>query len=209
MESSFSKKQKTRWLRKSCVRATYVYNYYTSPDWSYASFLKIPEELLADVRYRHLVIITGYWNAWAVEWGSRVSIAKSSNFLWALAVPPVTLLNGGQRNTFRKARVGSVINITFVSHSLATKSAWMLRENYSNRDPKNILLDINVGRGEGKRCCRLTEMWNVSAFDKKIVRMIMLSYGQYPPIRSSWGFVITESTTINLAQMEYLTRHQR
>ena len=60
------------------------------------------DRLTADLNDKRAVVIVGDFNAWAVEWGSRITTTKGANLLKAVARLDVVLANEGTTATCRK-----------------------------------------------------------------------------------------------------------
>jgi len=58
------------------VGGTWIYSCYLATSLSLASFRRILDELISDLRGRSNVVIGGDFNAWAEEWGILEAIAS-------------------------------------------------------------------------------------------------------------------------------------
>ncbi|KAL9877287.1 uncharacterized protein ACN2A1_013694 isoform 1-T2 [Glossina fuscipes fuscipes] len=163
------------------VRATakYIccYSCYALPSWTQSEFQSMLDELVADAREKPSVLIAGDFNAWAFEWDSKACNARGRSLLEAFAMLKVSLLNDGQRDTFRKAGRGSKVDLTFVSDSLVARCKWSLSEEYTNSDHQAIFLDIASIEDRGNRWNKTTgPRWRDALFDEDVFNTIMDSY---------------------------------
>ncbi|XP_037898411.1 uncharacterized protein LOC119643138 [Glossina fuscipes] len=158
------------------ARDIHCYSCYAPPSWMQEEFLYMLDDLVADARNKSLVITAGDFNAWAVEWGSRITNARGRALLEAFAMLPLALMNDGQKHTFRKAGFGSMIDITFVSDSLVPKCKWTLSEGYSGSDHQAIFMEVEARRGRGDigRTQRGPK-WNDTSFDEETFRLTFSS----------------------------------
>lgn len=86
------------------------------------------ENLVNDVHGRAPVIIGGDFNAWAIEWGSRLTKARGRILLESFAPLDISIMNTGSTLTHRKAKVGSIIDITLARNTMATNLKWRVNE---------------------------------------------------------------------------------
>ncbi|XP_043064710.1 uncharacterized protein LOC122320583 [Drosophila ficusphila] len=83
-----------------------IYSCYIAPSVDSQTFGSIVDDILEDARGRHPIIIAGDFNAWATEWGSRLTNHRGHILL---ARSGLTLANTGTANTYEKAGMGSVM----------------------------------------------------------------------------------------------------
>lgn len=79
-------------------------------------------------------IIAGDFNAWAEEWGSRLTNVRGQYLLETFAGLDLVLANVGNTQTFRGHGRGSVIDITFTSVNLSRNLVWKVNEEYTGSD---------------------------------------------------------------------------
>uniref|UniRef100_A0A6V7JIC0 Endonuclease/exonuclease/phosphatase domain-containing protein n=1 Tax=Bracon brevicornis TaxID=1563983 RepID=A0A6V7JIC0_9HYME len=82
-------------------------------------FGAILDRIVTDAKERSPVAIAGYFNAWAVEWGSKKTNWRGKSLLEAFAVLDLQLLNDGDVSTFIQGECTSMIDLIFTSSSLA------------------------------------------------------------------------------------------
>ncbi|XP_068149518.1 uncharacterized protein [Drosophila tropicalis] len=157
------------------ISGHWVYSCYLPPSLNIQSFSDALDDLAADARTRSPVIIAGDFNAWAVEWGSGLTNAKGRALLEAFATLDIALLNVGSQNTFNRAGLGSVIDLTFVSDSLYRSTSWAIANVYTASDHEAILVSVGEAQlaparlpGIGK--AYKSETLNVQAFSALIER---------------------------------------
>ena len=100
------------WMR---VEGTAIYSCYWRPGTSLAEFSSFLDDLSESVRLfgGDKVVVCGDFNAWNVEWGSRVSSRRGtllSDFAWSLGL---VLANRGSSPTFSRGDASSIIDVTF------------------------------------------------------------------------------------------------
>lgn len=112
------------------IKGVHIYSCYAPPSDSPDQFEEMLELMVSHARGRSPKIIAGDFNAWAVEWGSRVSNPRGRAVIDAMDMLDLILLNDGIKPTFNNDRGTSFIDITFVSTGLVvnTNSSWMVRE---------------------------------------------------------------------------------
>nr|XP_041632103.1 uncharacterized protein LOC121502489 [Drosophila kikkawai] len=126
------------------VGGTWLYSCYLAPSPSLEAFGRIQDELSSDLRGRSNVVVGGDINAWAMEWGSSRTNARGRAVLETFASLDVVLLNEGSRQTFSRAGVGSVIDLTYVSSALASRARWKISEAYTASDHEAIECSIGA-----------------------------------------------------------------
>ncbi|XP_070132570.1 uncharacterized protein [Drosophila bipectinata] len=129
---------------------TWVYSCYLAPSLSHDAYCKALEELAVDARGKHPVLIAGDFNAWAQEWGSTTTNARGRALLEILAPLDLALLNEGNQETFNRAGAGSIIDLTFVSSSLARTSEWRIADIYTASDHEAILCSLGISRATSR-----------------------------------------------------------
>ncbi|XP_068141221.1 uncharacterized protein [Drosophila tropicalis] len=127
---------------RALINGKWIYSCYFPPSLDYLDFCESLDELAADARAHIPFVIAGDFNAWAQEWGSSITNARGRAVLESLASLDVALLNCGSRNTFNSAGRGSIIDLTFVSNSLARFAAWRLDDNYTASDHEAIIFSF-------------------------------------------------------------------
>lgn len=154
------------------VKGIHFYSCYARPSWTTEEFQTMLENLVADARGRAQIVIGGDFNAWAVEWGSRMTNARGRILLETFASLNIGIANTGEAYTYRKAGTGSIIDVTFVSNSLLSKIKWQVSEEFSNSDHQAIIIDID----EQKKTIpprQTGPKWKDNMFDKEIFDVTM------------------------------------
>ena len=80
------------------------------------------ESLASYARLNTPVIIAGDYHAWATEWGSRYTNARSRCLLETFTSLPVALMNDGRGSTFRRAGSSSIVDLSFVRDGLVSRT---------------------------------------------------------------------------------------
>ncbi|XP_044778840.1 uncharacterized protein LOC123327201 [Drosophila simulans] len=120
----------------------WVYSLYLAPSLTLIAFSRALDRLAADTRGRTQVLIAGDFNAWSESWGSSTINARGRMVLEAFATLDLALLNHGNRHTFRRAGLGSVVDLTFTSGSSFRLTRWRLNEDYTGSDHLPIISDL-------------------------------------------------------------------
>ncbi|XP_044779785.1 uncharacterized protein LOC123327435 [Drosophila simulans] len=120
----------------------WVYSVYLAPSLTLIAFSRALDRLAADARGRTQVLIAGDFNAWSESWGSSTTNARGRMVLEAFATLDLALLNHGNRHTFRRAGMGSVVDLTFTSGSSYRLARWRLSEDYTGSDHLAIICDL-------------------------------------------------------------------
>lgn len=126
------------------IGGIYVYSCYVSPNVSLLEFGRVIENLVHDANQHKPTIIAGDFNAAAVEWGCNSTNNRGRLLLEAFSLLDVVLLNRGNAQTFRRGGFGSIVDITFISPSLASDVKWKVSEHYTHSDHQAILFSINM-----------------------------------------------------------------
>lgn len=126
------------------------YSCYAPPRMSLSEYQSMLDRIVQDARSRKSVVITGDFNAWSTEWGSRTTNRRGQLLLEAFAPLDITLANHGKVTTFRRAGTSSIIDITFVANSLCRDLKWRVSEDYTNSDHQAVFFEIN-GRKSSTR----------------------------------------------------------
>jgi len=101
------------------IEEIYFYSCYAPPSLLLDEFIDFLDRLTEDAKQRFPVAIAGDFNAWAVDWGSRKTTARGKVLLEAMAALDMVLLNSGDKPTFIRGGLNSIVDLTFVSGYLA------------------------------------------------------------------------------------------
>lgn len=146
------------------INGIYFYSCYAPPSWTPNQYEEMLDEIVTDAENKTPIVIGGDFNAWAVEWGSRVTNTRGRILLEALARLNVIVANNGVALTYRKAGMGSIIDVTFVSYSLATRIKWWVSEEFTHSDHQAVMFEINYKKR--RSAPTLTgPKWNDKRFD--------------------------------------------
>ena len=159
---------------RAVINNTYIYSYYVSPNIPIEDFEESLARLLADARGRSPIIIGGDFNAWAVEWGNRITNRRGRVLLEAIASTDLVLVNSGNSPTFRRDGFGSVVDLTFLNGGLVRAGfTWEVSEHYTHSDHQAILCELKDGRGQ-KFCKPAATRWKESSFDKSLFSLVLV-----------------------------------
>ncbi|XP_062542056.1 uncharacterized protein LOC134210050 [Armigeres subalbatus] len=99
------------------INGVYYCSCYAPPRWPIEQFTEMVDRLTSDLVGGKPVVISGDFNAWAIEWGSRFTNRRGQTLLEAFAKLDVVLCNEGSKSTFQRNGVESIIEVTFCSPS--------------------------------------------------------------------------------------------
>lgn len=91
-----------------------IYSCYAAPSMLILEYCNILNRLARDVKEHNPKIFGDDFNVWQAGWGSREIKGKNPSLHLH-----ITLANAGIVNTFRRRELGSIMDLTFVSDSLA------------------------------------------------------------------------------------------
>ncbi|XP_058448861.1 uncharacterized protein LOC131428835 [Malaya genurostris] len=151
------------------INGVFVCSCYTPPRWTVEQFSQVLEQLTNKLIGRKPVVIGGDFNAWAVEWGSRVTNARGYILQEALAKLEVRLCNEGSVSTFRKDGRESIIDVTFCSPNLAANMNWKVSEEYTHSDHQAI--HYRIGQRipvATRRSITDGQKWKTKTFNKDL-----------------------------------------
>lgn len=151
------------------VNGIYICSCYAPPRWDLQQFRRMLDGLTEELIGRRPVVIGGDFNAWAEEWGSKLTNARGYSLLEALAKLEVRLCNNGTTSTFRKDGRNSIIDVTFCSPSLAKNMNWRVCEGYTHSDHQAIR--FNIGQQNTptvRRPNNRERKWKLETFDKDL-----------------------------------------
>lgn len=157
------------------VSGVYIFSCYAAPSLTIEEFQRTVDRIAMDARRFKPIIIAGDFNAWAEEWGSRLTNARGQSLLEALAGLDLVLVNVGDTQTFRGHGRGSVIDITFASPELSRNMSWEVSEDYSGSDHQAIHIDISTsnalhGRYKTTNRCEIRTGWVAKALDVEVLK---------------------------------------
>lgn len=118
------------------INGVFICSCYAPPRWTIEQFNQMLDKLTEELTDRRPAVIAGDFNAWAIEWGSRLTSPRGSNLLEALAKLNVDLANEGTISTYRREGRESIIDVTFCSPGLIRN--WRVHEGYTHSDHQAI-----------------------------------------------------------------------
>ena len=145
----------------------YFYSVYAPPSSSLEEFKALLDRLLDDARERRPLVIAGDFNAWATEWGSRVTNQRGEVLLDSFARADVCLCNTGNSPTFAKNGRKSIVDLTFVCESLARRiTSWEVSDCYTHSDHQAIVYEFSETYKFSPPRVRKGVPWNHRTFDR-------------------------------------------
>lgn len=147
----------------------YVCSCYAPPRWTLDQFNEMLDELTDKLADRRPVVIAGDFNAWAVEWGSRLTNPRGRSLLEALARLDVDLGNEGTTSTYRRDGRESIIDITFCSPVLTGSLNWRVCDGYTHSDHQEVRYRIGGRTQCSQRASTPHEqMWKTKRFNEEL-----------------------------------------
>lgn len=129
------------------VGGIHLYSCYAPLSLRLDEFEELLGRLSRDVRGRCPVAIAGDFNAWAVEWGSRVTNAKGRALSEAITSLDFVLLNSGNSPTFCRGEASLIVDLNLVSSGLARDNiSWRVTDVYTYSNHSAITLEVHHGR---------------------------------------------------------------
>ena len=151
------------------INGVYICSCYAPPRWTMDQFNEMLDKLTTDLNDRRPVVIAGDFNAWAVEWGSRLTTTRGANLLEAIAGLDLVLANEGTVSTFRKLGRESIVDVTFCSPSLAGQLNWRVSENYTHSDHQAVCYVVGRRAPSTRRDTRTqARRWKTKHFDRDL-----------------------------------------
>lgn len=149
------------------INGVFMCSCYAPPRWTSEQFNHMLDRLTNQLIRRKPVIIAGDFNAWAVDWGSRVTNTRGLQLLEALAKLDVILANEGTSSTFRRDSRESIIDVTFCTPVLIEGMNWRVSEQYTHSDHQAIRFSIGQRtQGTLRDGIPGERKWKISHFDQ-------------------------------------------
>lgn len=158
------------------ISGVYYCSCYAPPRWSIDQFSFMLDSLSSVLAGLSPVVIGGDFNAWAVEWGSRLTNARGWALLESMARLNVEVANVGNKNTYSRNGAESIIDVTFWSPGLNPKVDWRVDDGYTHSDHLAIRYSVEYGgRRPQPRVIDSHRGWLTSRFDKPtfVERLLM------------------------------------
>ena len=159
------------WARAA---GTYICSVYARPGVSHEEFQRLLDELVEELRGRQPAIIAGDFNAWATDWGSRVTNRRGECVLDALSPLGVVSVNTGSSPTFMRNGRSSIIDVTFGSESLVPRVvSWKVSDHYTHSDHQAIIFQVVTSRGQINVENHRRRPWNPRSFDRDVFHTML------------------------------------
>ncbi|XP_062121680.1 uncharacterized protein LOC133835667 [Drosophila sulfurigaster albostrigata] len=142
----FGHEHAARGFVRAKIGGTWVYSVYLAPSLSLEDYGRILDELAADAIGRSPLIVGGDFNAWTMEWGSPCTNARGSIVTETFQMLDLILLNEGTQQTFCRAGVGSIVDLTYVCSALSPSAHWRLSDAYTASVHRAILCEVGGRR---------------------------------------------------------------
>ncbi|XP_011309786.1 uncharacterized protein [Fopius arisanus] len=145
----------------------HFYNCYVPPSLTFDEFTDFLDRLTEDVKEHFPVTIAGDFNAWAIDWGSKKTNPRGQTLLEAMSSLDVVLLNSGEEPTFVRGEKSSIVDLTFMSSTLAKRNySWRVSDIYTASDHRAILWEIFSNQKVAVTAKKTNSVgWRVGTFD--------------------------------------------
>lgn len=151
------------------INGIFICSCYAPPRWTIEQFNQMLDKVTEELTDRRPVVIAGDFNAWAVEWGSRLTNSRGSSLLEALARLNVDIANEGSASTYRREGRESIIDVTFCSPELMRAINWRVSEEYTHSDHQAIRYHIGGRTQMEPSGTQLNERrWRTANFNKEV-----------------------------------------
>lgn len=157
------------WVK--CNGFTLVSCYFT-PNETISEFREKLDGLEDTVReLEGAVVMTGDFNAKALEWGMTSTNSRGRQILEMAARLGLNVMNVGNTSTFRRPGYGETIpDVTFASESLAAYvKNWRVIEDYTGSDHQYIIFDLQKERRVINGNRRRTPRWNATRLNEALL----------------------------------------
>lgn len=152
------------------INGVFYCSCYAPPRWTVDRFGRMLDRLTDVLTGKSPLVIAGDFNAWSTQWGSRETTRRGQDLLEALARLNVELANTGDKSTFRRNGVSSIIDLTFCSPCLLSSMEWRVDEGYTNSDHQAIYYRISCSvRGVARPVTQQARRWKTSNLNKDVL----------------------------------------
>uniref|UniRef100_A0ABD2WFB5 Endonuclease/exonuclease/phosphatase domain-containing protein n=1 Tax=Trichogramma kaykai TaxID=54128 RepID=A0ABD2WFB5_9HYME len=128
------------WAR---IGGIFFFSVYAPPRLSGIEFSALLANITEEARGERPLVIAGDFNAWSTEWGCRATRPRAPVLFDSLALLDAVLLNTSVVPTFNGRQGSSVVDLTFVSESLAPRVlSWTVSGSYTHSDHQAIVFEI-------------------------------------------------------------------
>uniref|UniRef100_A0ABD2W8R2 Endonuclease/exonuclease/phosphatase domain-containing protein n=2 Tax=Trichogramma kaykai TaxID=54128 RepID=A0ABD2W8R2_9HYME len=136
------------------------------PRLSEMEFSAFLANITEESRGKRPLFIAGDFNAWSTEWGCWTTRPRAPILLDSLALLDAVLLNTGDVPTFNGRQGSSVVDLTFVSESLAPcVLSWTVSGWYTHNDHQAIVFEIEDAGTSTRPSTRQSCRWNARTLD--------------------------------------------
>uniref|UniRef100_A0ABD2X623 Reverse transcriptase domain-containing protein n=1 Tax=Trichogramma kaykai TaxID=54128 RepID=A0ABD2X623_9HYME len=151
------------WAR---IGGIFFFSVYAPPRLTGIEFSALLANITEEARGKRPLVIAGDFNAWSTEWGCRATRPRAPILLDSLALLDAVLLNTGDVPTFNGRQGSSVVDLTFVSESLAPRVlSWTVSGWYTHSDHQAIVFEIEDAGTSTRPSTRQSCRWNARTLD--------------------------------------------
>ncbi|XP_044312754.1 uncharacterized protein LOC123037196 [Drosophila rhopaloa] len=123
-----SRRESIKGYVRAKLKDLWIFSCYFPPSWTLEEFSETIDSLAIDIRAHSPAIVAGDFNAWSTEWESASTNAR------------------GRVVTETRAGAQSIIDLTYLSASLAATATWEISETYTASDHSAIISTIRMRR---------------------------------------------------------------
>jgi retron-type reverse transcriptase len=145
--SAYCRQPTTGWTWVE-VRGYRIYSCYFSPNIDFESYRRGVDSLSESIlRAGKPVIVGGDFNAKSSAWGAMVTDRRGVLLTEVIATCHLYVANIGNSFTYRRGSTGSVVDVTFVSETVADRVVdWRVLEDHTDSDHQYVSYSIGLER---------------------------------------------------------------
>uniref|UniRef100_A0ABD2X2A2 Endonuclease/exonuclease/phosphatase domain-containing protein n=1 Tax=Trichogramma kaykai TaxID=54128 RepID=A0ABD2X2A2_9HYME len=152
----------------TCARigGIFYFSVYAPPRLSGIEFSALHANITEEARGKRPLVIAEDFEAWSTEWGCRATRPRATILLDSLALLDAVLLNTGVVPTFNGRQGSSVVDLTFVSESLAPRVlSWTVSGSFTHSNHQAIVFEIEDAGTSTRPSTRQSCRWNARTLD--------------------------------------------
>uniref|UniRef100_A0ABD2XHR9 Uncharacterized protein n=1 Tax=Trichogramma kaykai TaxID=54128 RepID=A0ABD2XHR9_9HYME len=198
------------WAR---IGGIFFFSVYAPRRLSGIEFSALLANITEEARGKRPLVVAGDFNAWSTEWGCRATRPRAPILLDSLALLDAVLLNTGVVPTFNGRQGSSVVDLTFVSESLAPRVlSWKVSGSYTHSDHQAIVFEIEDAVTSTRPLTRQSCRWNARTLDADRFSAVMsgasVAPGTAEDMASSLMYVITGACDASMTKANQRRRRE-
>ncbi|KAL7296579.1 hypothetical protein TKK_0010009 [Trichogramma kaykai] len=176
-------------------------------------FSALLANITEEARGKRPLVNAGDFNTWSTEWGCRATRPRAPILLDSLALLDAVLLNNRDVPTFNGLQGSSVVDLTFVSESLAPRVlSWTVSRWYTHSNHQAVVFEIEDARNPTRPSTRQSCRWNARALDadrfSAVVSGASVAPGTAEDMASSLMDVITSACHASMTKANLRCRRE-